>query len=80
MHLFLGTHEDNIRDMWAKGRGVLQDTKGELNGHALLKVSDVLEIRDLAEEGYSLADLGRIFNVDISNIWKIVHRKTWRHI
>ena len=79
-HLFLGTLSDNIKDMWAKGRGVLQDTKGELNGCAKLNSDDVLEIRKLADEGYSLADLGHLFNVHLSTAWKIVHRKTWRHI
>lgn len=79
-HLFLGTAADNAKDMWQKGRGVLQDTKGELNGSAVLTANDVLEIRSCTEAGLSLAEVAFMYGVDISTIWKIHHRKTWRHI
>lgn len=79
-HLFLGTHEDNIRDMWQKGRGVLQDTKGINNGQAKLTEDEVREIKGELNSGYSLADVARFHSVDISCIWKIRHNKTWRHI
>ena len=79
-HLWVGTHVENIKDMWNKGRGVLQCTKGEFNGQAKLYEKDVVEIRYLASCGDSLAELSRTYSVDITTIWKIVHRKTWRHL
>lgn len=79
-HLFLGTHIDNIKDMWAKGRGVHQDTTGERNGQAKLTAKDVLEIRQLLCEGYTQTELAAIYGIDNSSVWKIEHRRSWRHI
>lgn len=80
-HLYLGTHYDNIQDMWKSGRGVTPDTVGSQNGSAFLCEEEVLEIRRLyAMNHYSQTHLGVLFKVDNSTIWKIVHRKKWTHI
>lgn len=42
-HLFVGTPQDNARDMVAKGRGV--DNKGERHGMSKLTADDVRSIR-----------------------------------
>lgn len=51
-HLFLGTHSDNMQDMFAKGRNV----RGERCPHAKLTADDVREIRSSTLPGYVLAE------------------------
>ena len=55
-------------------------TSGELNGFSKLKEKDVLEIRKLAEEGFSQRKIAKIYNVAKSTIAFILTRKTWKHI
>lgn len=40
-HLFVGTHTDNVRDMWAKGRQGDFRNFGSKNGQALVLVAHV---------------------------------------
>jgi hypothetical protein len=80
-HLFLGTNQDNIDDMVAKGRG----NGGQLrptNGNHWRKVSpeEVREIRHLHTEGTSRNELAKRFPIGASNMWCIIRRKTWKHI
>lgn len=77
-HLFLGTNQDNIKDMFAKGR--FPDHKGENHPGAKLTEHDVLEIRRLRESGYSMNKLAKMFSVDVTNINLIVKRRHWVHI
>lgn len=80
-HLYLGTHYDNIQDMWKSGRGVMPDRVGSNNGAAWLNEKLVVEIRELYATGdYTQTELGRKYSVDNTTIYKIVHRKLWRHI
>lgn len=86
-HLFLGTYSDNMFDMWNKGRHDLDDfwsdydTSGEGNGKSKLRRKDILQIRKLWRMGYSQIEIQKIYpNVQKPAIWKIVHRKTWKHI
>lgn len=80
-HLYLGTHYDNIQDMWKSGRGVMPDRVGSNNGAAWLNEDLVKEIRALYATGdYTQVELGREYGVDNSTIWKIVHNKKWKHV
>lgn len=80
-HLFLGTQQDNIDDMIAKGRdNMAVPCPGERNAAAKLTEAQVIEIRRrkaAGESGYSLA---KEFGVIQATISKIVLRKTWRHV
>ena len=78
-HLFLGTQQDNIADMIAKGRDNFPNP-GEKNGRALLREEDVLTIRSLFEQGATQQQLAVAYGMSHSAITKIVHRRTWRHI
>jgi len=81
-HLFLGTHTDNMRDMWAKGRGRSPGDKlrGSKNGNSRLTEKQVLKIRNDHAKGESSRALGRRFGVSKTLILFIVKRSVWTHI
>lgn len=64
-HLFIGTHTDNMQDMWAKGRGKCDGAgrKGEANGNHKLTDGQVTEIRSRNLNGESQRSLGREYGV-----------------
>lgn len=74
-HLFLGTHADNLKDMWEKRRG--RGSKGEQNGRAKLTKEQVLYIRS---SPLSRDIMARRFNVSRQNILYIQSRRIWKHI
>lgn len=88
-HLFLGTIQDNNADMCAKNRHAFGDRsgaktkpdsirKGELNGRAVLRERDILEIRgstlsqrkEARKRGVSKTLIG---NIRRGDAWKCVH-------
>lgn len=74
-HLFLGTIQDNNRDMHNKGR----HAKGEKNGRSKLTTDDVNRIRCLHnEKGYSCSRLSKLYDVSSSNISGITKEKYWK--
>lgn len=75
-HLFLGTADDNAQDMKAKGR----HTHG-VTGHSH-KINDdkARQIHKLKSEGVSQSEIGRIFGLSQSTIWKILTGQKWKHI
>jgi len=85
-HLFLGTHQDNMQDMMAKGRnGAIthpeKAPRGERNGMAKLTKDLVLEIRSRYAVGeISQRALGEEYGVDQGLICGIVNRRGWKHI
>lgn len=77
-HLFAGTKGDNIRDMYAKGRG---NTSGNERGNTpKLTEEQVRTIRTLAAQGVRYSALAKDFGVTIPNICLIVARKRWKYI
>lgn len=74
-HLSLGTHADNMDDMFRKRRNAF----GERQGHAKLTEDDVLQIRSLAGT-MSLAKIGTRYGVTPQAVHLIVHGKNWRHV
>lgn len=87
-HLFLGTYQDNLQDMMAKGRGKGQLKPGEENLHAKLTKEQVLEIRNLYASTKSFPlkyrikqkQLAQKFNVTPQMISDIVGYKNWKHV
>lgn len=82
-HLFLGTCEENLADMRAKGRGSdppRNDHHGESGPGAKLTEKQVRKIRRLYEKGWRQRDLAERFGVEQTNISAIVRRKSWTHI
>lgn len=78
-HLFIGSHQDNMSDMVAKGR--TNAPKGTRQHLARLDEEKVLEIRRLYASGkYSHLKLAHIFEVSEPTIRQVVTRTTWTHI
>lgn len=75
-HLFLGTHDDNMRDRDAKGRTL----RGEATGAARLKAEDIPVIRRLASEGLSQRKIASSFGVSHTTIQDVLHHKRWQHV
>ena len=75
-HLFLGTHDDNMKDKKNKGRA--QRLSGESNGRTKLTADQVVSIRTLVAAGCSKADLATQFGVTQQNINRIIGNQTWR--
>lgn len=72
-HLFLGRHEDNMRDMSLKGRGA----RGSKAANAKLTEDDVAAIK---RSGKTLKALGEQYGVHLSNIHLIKTGKHWAHV
>lgn len=77
-HLFVGTHADNMRDMFAKGRR--QAAKGERSGVAKVTGEQVKEIRRRLDEGEQQVPLAREYGIAQTQVSRIKRRESWRHI
>jgi hypothetical protein len=89
-HFFLGTHKDNMSDMFNKGRSSPifdnwgkdhpEIVRGENNGRAKLNWVIVEEIRKKANSGISYKLLAVQYNVSIRTICRIINNTSWRPI
>jgi hypothetical protein len=82
-HLLLGTHLDNMRDCWTKGRGKMPRgmNKGSRHGHAKLNEKMVLQMRAMAATGkYTYEDLAKRFGISRTNASIIIRRIGWKHV
>ena len=79
-HLFLGTNDDNIRDMLAKERHPTIGAKGEKNPNAKLTIEKVREIRKLITDGLSYPKIARLFSVHEQTIGRINRRELWEGV
>jgi hypothetical protein len=79
-HLFLGTTQDNTRDMVIKGRNAM----GDRNSGAKLTEQQIFEILNIAKnEGLyrGLAPkLAKLYNIHRSQMWAIITRNKWKHL
>lgn len=82
-HMFLGTQDDNLKDMTNKGRRALDTAKnrntarGERQGRSKLTEEQVREILTFNGNQH---DIARKFNVTHSLISSIKLRKVWKHL
>lgn len=83
-HLFLGTHQDNVMDMWSKGRNrpVSHEPTvfGEAHPRAILTESDVVIMRELRSGGESVASIGRRFGVSRATASAAIRGQSWKCI
>jgi len=76
-HLFAGTHQDNMKDRDAKGRGY--DRSGENNGRAKIGWPQARAIRVLKEEHRATTDeLCCLFGVSRHIVQSILRNETWK--
>ncbi len=91
VHLFIGTNEDNVRDMVSKERNSKGEShylrrnpdrilKGERIASAKLTERLVREIVRRSESGESQADISRDTGMSRASVCLIVNRKVWRHL
>lgn len=92
IHLFVGTHLDNMKDRDRKGRVTRGDehwtarkperkAKGENHGASRLTESKVLAIRSrYAAGGQSYGDLATEYDVSPGTIRDVVKRRRWKHL
>lgn len=78
-HLWLGTYQDNMDDMVAKGRWKSHGFKGEQCPRAKLTEKDVLKIRKLVKS-MSNKQVAKMFGVHHSTISLIKLGKNWKHL
>ena len=74
-HLFLGTHKDNMRDMYAKNR--CHHNKGEKHHNAKATPEIVRHIRrkEMTQRAYA-----KLYGMCQRSIAEIQHRLTWPHV
>lgn len=77
-HLWLGTNGDNVRDMYAKGRGGYHGIPGELHPSAKLTEQQVYAIR--ARHRQLVNELAEEHHVTKQLIRLILAGKAWKHI
>lgn len=73
-HLLLGSHSDNMKDMWERGRGTNLPPviTGESHPQAKLSDNDVHKMRELYSGGAKRKELQMLFNVSKSAVQRIV--------
>ena len=74
-HLELGTHSENMKDMFERGRTV----KGESHYSAILNDEKALEIFN-SQGIKSLGELSKEYNVSKTSISRIWKKLSWKHI
>jgi hypothetical protein len=86
-HLWLGTTDDNMADMVAKGRSASGDRswshqhpetqRGEQNGHSILTEDQVRAIR---ADTRSQAAIGADYGIAQAHVSRIKLRQNWKHV
>ena len=76
MHLRLGTHAENMRDIDRHGRRAL----GEHANSSKLKPDDVRRIRQLKQQGMRITHIAREYDVVFETVRRVVDHETWKHI
>lgn len=78
-HLFLGTQNDNYRDMADKGRA-RQMPHGSDHFRARLSAARVQAIRLLIDDGVTPTAIARCLDVSIQTITAVRDGRTWTHV
>jgi len=74
-HLYLGTDKENARDRVVAGRVL----RGEKLHNTKLTAAKVLEIRALKGK-MKQKDIAAKYGLNLTYVWQIWHRRTWKHV
>jgi hypothetical protein len=74
-HLFVGTHQDNMDDRGAKGRG--NNCKGREHGKA--KLTDDA-VRDIRSRRMSVREYMVLYGVSEPTVRQVLRREVWKHV
>jgi len=79
-HLYVGTHQDNMDDMAARGRRVDSPSFGEDNGNAVLTRESIVQIREEARAGAASADIEARHGISAGYAGRIARGEAWAHV
>lgn len=79
-HLHEGTHQDNMDEMWQRGRTRPGVCKGEQNGRARLTAKDVITIREIAKRGVPRIRIEGLYGISSGVVSDIINRRYWKHV
>lgn len=81
-HLFLGTQQDNIKDMVLKGRDKFgTGCAGEKNPMSRLTEKKVLSMREkYSMGGISYKSIAKLFNVSTMTAYRAITKRLWRNV
>lgn len=74
-HLFVGTYQDNMDDMKAKGRGVITRPRAKLTDDQVREIR-----RAFARGDASQRQLARVYGVNQMAVSRLVRRETYGHV
>jgi len=74
-HLFLGTNQDNVSDMVAKGRHL----RGERHGMATITNAQAREVRERLARGERQAHIARALGISKGTVHNIKRGVAWSH-
>lgn len=77
-HLWLGTHQENMKDRNEKGRCGVSGRYGEDINTSKLTEEQVREIRSCVEKGAKQTQMAKRFGVSRSTINSLIKRRTWK--
>jgi hypothetical protein len=77
-HLFLGSQNDNMKDMVHKRRQALH--QGKENGRAKIPEQDIPKIRQRADSGENMSEIAKEYGVHRVTIKAIKDRVRWSHV
>lgn len=76
LHLYAGTHQDNMDDKVAADR----QAKGETISRGVLTEAEVIEARRMREEGFSCSEIAEEFGCGVQTISQATRGYCWKHI
>lgn len=83
-HLFLGTNQDNVRDMISKGRNSPPPRNphvvGSVHPGSKLTEDQVVHIREAYSRGVKQKDLAQQYGVAHQTISKVVNNRRFKHV
>lgn len=80
LHLFIGTHQDNVRDMVEKKRNKWTVRKGEAHHNAIINDEIVREIRRRLLDGEKVSNIANRFHIREHIVYHIKSGDQWSHV